>query len=62
MKAAPPDYEFQIGDSTRLHRFVSVCTSFSEFIRSISIENRGISFAVDISYINLNKTSGENIF
>jgi hypothetical protein len=25
----PPDYEFQIGISTRLHRFVSLCTSIS---------------------------------
>jgi len=23
----PPDYEFQIGDFTGLHRFVSLCTS-----------------------------------
>ena len=27
----PPDYEFQIGISTGLHRFVSVCTSLSYF-------------------------------
>ncbi len=27
----PPDYEFQFGISTRLHRFVSVCTSLSYF-------------------------------
>ncbi len=28
---ATPDYEFQIGNSTRLHRFVSICTSLSYF-------------------------------
>jgi hypothetical protein len=27
----PPDYEFQLEVSTRLHRFVSVCTSLNYF-------------------------------
>ncbi len=27
----PPDYEFPIGISTGLHRFVSLCTSLSYF-------------------------------
>ena len=31
LEPSTPDYEFQIGLSTGLHRFVSVCTSLSYF-------------------------------
>ncbi len=31
----PPDYEFQIGNSTRLYTFVCVCTSLSYFTLNV---------------------------
>jgi hypothetical protein len=43
----PPDYEFQIGNSTGLHRFVCVCTSLSYFTLNVKYYT-GLHDFVDI--------------